>query len=146
MPGFNFDQNPFEQIVGGQAPQGVGGPAGMPMGVPPQALQAMQGGQPQAPQQMPGGAMGAEETQMPEDVTQPGINPGGTKPLIVAMQNLHAFITDANDPTDISTVRSIMSLLTRLINNDQQRQTQTDQQVQQLKSQQMQPQYPTAVQ
>lgn len=125
-----FDSNPFEQIMGdGQEQQGM--PMSMPRGAAPS--QAPQGQQ----QPMQPGPNG----EMPDSALTEGQNPGGTKPLLVALSALHNYITAASDPSEIATVRSCMALLTRLVASDQQRQGQRDQQMAQGASQ---PQYPTA--
>lgn len=110
-----MDQNPFESILAQmKAPQQNGLPqGGMPQGQMPQ--------QGSAAQQAMSQGMGQEMAQ-PQDVTQPGVNPGGTKQLLSALQMLHQFIGQATDPTDIAAVRGLIQILTRLVARDQEKQ------------------------
>lgn len=122
MDGFNPDQNPFEQILaqlkqqGGQTqlPTGGGADAAAPQGgqLPPNITMGPDG----QPQQVP-------------DATQPGINPGTTKFLLSALQQLQQFIGAATDRDEIAVGRSIIMLLTKLINNDQTRQEEVTSQI-----------------
>lgn len=82
-----------------------------------------------APQQAPAqpAGPGGMAQELP-DVGQKGVTGDSTKPLIAAMQALHAYIADSTDRKDIAVVRSVMSLLTNLIQRDQQRGYQMDQQ------------------
>lgn len=106
-------QNPFTAILkGGAAPTAQPMPQMAPQGpaqgggMAPQMMKAMQGGQ------------------MPQDQTQQGANPGTSKFLMQAMQALHGFIGESQDRQEIAIGRSIMQLLSRLIERDQQVQSQ----------------------
>ena len=128
----------------------VGQPAQNPFMQLLQHLQSQGGGQPQAPNQNmaalqaamrsssnppgatpPGGAPvgggqgsglpgGAQQPQV-EDAAIPGQNPGSSKQLIGAMNLLHQAITGLSDPHEIQMLRSIIILLTNLIQTDQQK-------------------------
>lgn len=64
------------------------------------------------------------------DATVEGQNPGTSKMLMSALQQLHAFITAASDPNEIAIVRSIIILLNQLIQRDQVNQGQKTTQMQ----------------
>jgi hypothetical protein len=129
--------------------QNVGQPQVNPFVQLLQKLQSQGGGQPQAPNQNmaamqaamrsstnppgatpPGGAPvgagqatglpGAAQPQV-EDAALPGQNPGSSKQLIGAMNLLHQAITAMTDPQEIRMLRSIIILLTNLIQADQQK-------------------------
>jgi len=70
----------------------------------------------QAPVQQP------VQPENPEDVPealQPGKTGDSTKFLIGSIQQLHNFIAQNTEPRTISTVRQIIGLLTKLIDEDQ---------------------------
>lgn len=69
-----------------------------------------------------GGA--AAQPDLSQDPTQPGSNPGTSKPLLQALNALHQFITTASDPSEIALVRSIIVLVTQLVQRDQASQAQ----------------------
>lgn len=148
---FNPDQNPFEAILaaqkngptsggptdpatmyaqmgqgaaGAQGPQAAamqgatppqGGP-GMPPGMPPQAMAAMAG-------MMGQGGMG----DMPQPSTAPGGNPGVSKHLLVAMGAMQKLITESTDIREIQIARMIVKLMNKLVEGDQEKQTQAEQ-------------------
>lgn len=114
-----FDQNPFEAIFAQGAGQGAEPQSGSAMpqmggGLPPMGQADVEAQESQAMGQQPDPA---------EDDSQKGVNPGGTKFVLGAIQQLNNFITDATDRSDIATVRSVITLLTRLIQKDQERQS-----------------------
>ena len=96
-----FDQNPFASIM--QSLQGAGAQGGQPQG-------------PQAPQGVPPQGMGAD---MPDNQLMKGKNPDSSQALIGATKMLQQFIADSTDSTDIATARSIVMLITRLIEKQQ---------------------------
>lgn len=125
----NAPQNPFLQMLahlqsqGGQQSPGQNQPM----------LQAMMQKSSNPPGAMPGGApvggpsaQGIPGAQQPDiqDAALPGQNPGSSKQLIAAMNLLHQAITSLDDPQEIQMLRSIIVLLTRLINADQEKQNQ----------------------
>jgi hypothetical protein len=124
-----FDQNPFEAIInGGQGQDMGGGATGGPHMMP--------GGQPMGGDLPPMGAADAEspaESTAPgeevEDAGQKGVNPGGTKFVLGAIQQLNNFITDSTDRAEIATIRSVITLLTRLVQRDQERQNMLQQKI-----------------
>ncbi len=106
-----FDQDPFAAIVNAaRRPSMVGGGMG-----------GMMAGQPQG--NMPGmqQMMGEETMPMGMQALQPGKTGDITKPLLGAISQLHGFIASATDPEDIQMVRQIVSILTNLIQRDQER-------------------------
>lgn len=120
--GQQFDSNPFEGMFGGG---GQGAPQGMPQG----------GGQPpvsggpaeeQAEGEMDMDPAQIAKMQAMQDPRQnpllPGANPGGSKFLVGAIQQLHGYIGESTDRNEIATARAIISLLTKLIDKDQQKQ------------------------
>jgi len=108
-------QNPFAGILAS-----LGG--GSSLGASPT------GGTTQGPSAMPnpaGGSQGGANrmaTQAQEDVTQKGVNPGGSKFLIGALQQMNNFITESTDPREITIARNIISILNSLIKMDQAKQ------------------------
>lgn len=114
--GEEFDQNPFEAIVNGgqaQAPQG--------MGVPQEGEE--QGGYAQIPPGMEeaaqmGGVMPEEDDQL-----QKGAGAGSSKFLLGAAQQLQGYIAESTERDEIAIARSILQLLTKLIDRDQQKLT-----------------------
>lgn len=117
-------QNPFLQLLQklqSQGPQAPGqNPPGMAMashmGTPAGGSPVGAGG----PMGAPGGMPGQEV----QDATLPGQNPGVSKNLMSAMQQLHGAITVMTDPQEIQMIRSIIVLLNQLIQRDQQVQAQ----------------------
>jgi len=110
--------NPYLQVLS-QMQQGqsanVGGPTGpATLGrMAPQGAPAMQGG-------MPGGAaLGGTPAVPGRGQTAP------TKFLLSALQALHLFSQQVTDPQEAQIIRSIIVLLSGLIQRDQQRQQQT---------------------
>ena len=57
-----------------------------------------------------------------EDAAMPGQNPGVSKQLMGAMNQLHQAITTMTDPQEIRMIRSILILLGQLIQRDQETQ------------------------
>lgn len=107
--GDEFNQNPFTQISGGQ-------PAAKPaMMMQPQGPAGAQ------PQQMDPQSM--QQMMMMQDPKQnqlaPGANPGTTKFLIGAVQQLQGYIAESTDRDEIAIARSIIQLLTKLVDKDQ---------------------------
>lgn len=117
---FNPDQNPFEFLINGQsAPRGMGASplgSGAPISGQPQDMS--QGGMGEG---MMNGGMSAGSGQNIPEALQPGKTGDATKPLLGAIQMLHGFIAASQDPEEINMVRQIVSLLTNLIQRDQQR-------------------------
>ena len=116
----NLDENPFASIFAqGQAPAAPVQPA--PTG-----------------QMMQGGIQGqGEEVMMGPEELQPGKTGDNTKPLLGAIQNLHAYISASSDPGTIRLVRNLISALTQLVARDQKQGEQmAQQQMQQMASQQ----------
>lgn len=114
----DFEHNPFEDVLsrlgqGGQSPQqppqGEGGSPPMP-----------QGGQPMGGSPMMQGGM---NTKMPKNQLNEGEDTGGSPYLLSALQALQRFITGSSDPQTIAIARNISMLITRLIERDQQGQT-----------------------
>lgn len=106
--------NPFLKILQQQAQQG-----GMPGGG--------QGNSPEGlgtPPTQPGGQAMATAP----DSGMPGETADSTKPLIQAMNALHGFIAQSTDKQDIAVVRSLMILLGKVIQKDQEKSMQSDQQ------------------
>ena len=90
---------------------------------------SMGGGMPQgAP--MPSGEEGDPVAEMP-NVGEKGVTGDSTKPLTQAIQAVHAYIADSTDRKTITIARSVISLLVRLIQEDQQSAARLDQQSQQ---------------
>ena len=113
------NQNPFLDILQ-QGQQGGGQTGGMMSGG---MMGGMQLPPPQLPPQPQGGVM--------PDVRQPGVTGDATKPLIQAAQALHQYIATSQDNNDIAAVRSIMGVLTSLIQRDQERASKMDERVMQ---------------
>lgn len=107
-----FDQNPFEAIVG----QGGGMGQGMPQQMPPQGQP-----QPQQPQGQPQGAGAEMQPPTPEDQFQYGKNPDSSRSIISAIQALEKYISESTDRDEIQTARGIIMLLGRLMQKDQQK-------------------------
>ena len=97
------DGNPFAGLIKGFGPKGQ-------ESAPAQAPQ---------PQQAPSQGTAAD---VPENQLEQGVNTGTTKPLLSALQGLHAYIAESQDPTEIRIARNIISLLSQLIQRDQSQQ------------------------
>ena len=113
---FNPDQNPFESILSGMKGLGSEGSATDPaqMYGQMQSQSAPQGGQ------MPSGAgMMAPD---PNDVTQPGANPGTSKHVLGALAALQKFISESDDIQEIQAIRGVIQILTRVMERDQEKQ------------------------
>lgn len=107
--GSQFDGNPFESLGGGGGSPGQDQSAGQ---VSPQPQQQEQ---PQmTPEMMK--AVGMDPTQ---DQTVRGSNPGGSKFLLGALQQLQGYIGESQDRDEIAIARSLMQLITKLIDRDQ---------------------------
>lgn len=121
----NLDQNPFEAILA-------------------------QGGQQQAPQPAPQPiapqvAPDTDEALLGPDELQPGKTGDNTKPLLGAIQNLHAYIAASADQGTIQLVRNLISALTQLVARDQKAGEQlAQQQIEQMGQGQEQPTQPQA--
>jgi hypothetical protein len=119
---------------GQQAPGNSVGPATAMQHAMQPAGASQPGGNPiSALAQTAGGAPGAQQPDI-EDAAMPGQNPGVSKNLMGAMNQLHGAITQMTDPQEIRMVRSIIVLLNQLI--------QRDQEVQNQRTGTMQPQQP----
>lgn len=108
-----FDQNPFAALLA-QA-QGGGQPQPQPG--------AEQGGFQQVPQGMEeaaamGGVMAPEDDQL-----QKGGGAGASKFLLGAAQQLQGYISESTERDEIAIARSILQLLTKLIDRDQEAMT-----------------------
>ncbi len=103
---FNPDTNPFEAIVNaGKAPA------------------APQGGQGPTPQQMQqGGVMGKPMVKTPPNQMDYGAVGGTTPALTSALQAMQKFLAESQDATEIALGRSIIALISKLIDADQQKQ------------------------
>ena len=146
---FNPDQNPFEAILAaqkngptsggptdpatlyaqmGQGANGMQGPqaAAMQGATPPQGAGAPQM-PPQAMAAMAGMMGGAGMGDMPQSSTAPGGNPGVSKHLLVAMQAMQKLITESTDIREIQIARMIVKLMNKLVEGDQEKQSQTEQ-------------------
>lgn len=117
--GGNFDQNPFADLMESKASpasamgqQQMGALMSAPQAGAPQAgMPQAQGGQSGQPMEMP---MGMQ-------ALQAGKTGDSTKPLLGAIAQLHGYIAAITDPEEIQMVRQIVSLLTNLIQRDQER-------------------------
>ncbi len=103
-----FDKNPFEEIVNSAKSQG------QPSAQPAQ--------QPQ-PQGQPGGPMAGKMMKTPPNQLDYGAVGGTTPALTGALQSMQKFIGETQDATEIAIGRTIITLLTKLIQADQQKQT-----------------------
>lgn len=110
------NQNPFLQIL--QQSKSQNPSMGMGQGMAP-AMAAQQA--------MPQGQVGPDGEMIPGVETK-GVTADATKPLIQAAQAIHNFISEATNREDIAIGRSILTLLAKLLNQDQQRASQVDQQ------------------
>lgn len=109
---FEQNGNPFAAIMGGAQPT-------------PQAPQEKQGGYQSIPKGMEQAAMmGGMPMVDQEDQTMKGQGVGATKFLLGAAQQLQGYIAESTERDEIMTARSILLLLTKLINRDQEVQTQ----------------------
>jgi hypothetical protein len=104
------DENPFASIL--QQLQGGGG------GMPPMDAGPMMATQPAAPQ---GPKIGPDGKPLP-DVTQRGQNPGTSKFVVQAMQAMQGALAEATDPQEIQMLRQILSMLVKVVDEDQKRQ------------------------
>lgn len=116
-PNFSPDQNPFASIMAGagqpgamQTPQQQG-PTPMPGG--PQPGGPQQPGQPIPPQ----GPMGMQKPE--PSVLERGQTGDATKPLLMAVQNLHAYMAMVTQPQEVTAIRNIISMLVNIISRDQ---------------------------
>jgi hypothetical protein len=114
MEALQSNKNPFEDLVNKAKMSPNQNTGGSPTGMA-GALAAQAGG---------ASAKSTAPADATNDVTQPGVNPGTSKPLLSALSSLHQFITAATDPSEIALVRSIIVLLTQLIQRDQASQAQ----------------------
>lgn len=112
----DMSQNPFASILqrasGGSSSMAAGPSQGQAQGqeVPPQTQTPM-GAQGQTnPQELP-----PEQEQLMR-----GKNPSNSKFLITAIQSLENYVQGSEDKDEIATARSVISLLTRLIDRNQQ--------------------------
>lgn len=107
-----FDGNPFESILaslkGGQ-PQGQPSPSQGPQQAPTAPQSALQGAQGQMPN-----VLDPKANQL-----NPGANPGMSKYLTGAVAQLQNFIAESTNKDEIMTARGIISLLSRLIQDEQ---------------------------
>lgn len=112
-----LDGNPFQGILAQiQSRQSAGGqpPQGMPMqGTPPA------GG---PPPQMMAQMMAGGKPKMPPNQLNPGEDSGNSQELLSAIQQLQRYIVAESDPNNITVVRSIISLITKLVQKDQEQQ------------------------
>lgn len=107
-----FDSNPFTSLMA----QGQSG-AGQPQSAP-QSPDASQGGFQQVPQGMEQAAM-MGGVQNPDDQLQKGQGAGSSKFLLGAAQQLQGYISESQNRDEIAIARSILQLLTKLIDRDQ---------------------------
>lgn len=115
MNGFEqFEGNPFEGILsalqGNNAQQQGMGSSMMP-----------QQGMTQQKDGMMGGMM--EGIEMEDNQLMKGKNPDNSQNLVGAVRALQSFIANSTNPTEIATARSIISLLSRLMDQDQKKMT-----------------------
>ncbi len=106
-----FNKNPFESIINSAKQSSQPMPQGAPQG-----QSQPQQGKPQAG--------GPQMMKTPPNQLDYGAVGGTTPALASALQAMQKFIAETQDPTEISLGRSIMSLIAKLITNDQQKQTQ----------------------
>ena len=109
------EQNPFSNILSGFGQAGVSPQADMQGS--PLAQGMMQGGEQN--QQQPQIDPKTGQPIIPPDQTQEGIATGNSKFLVSAIQSLQGFIQASSDRDEIATGRSIIALLSRLIEKDQ---------------------------
>lgn len=120
MDEFNPDQDPFEGILnqGRQALDPAARYGNM------QQMQQMGAQEPGA--SMP---MMVDKQAMMQDVTQPGSNPGTTKYVLSALQSLQKFIAESTDLREIQAVRGVITVLSRIMESDQNKQTEKEAQM-----------------
>lgn len=112
----DFDSNPFEGILSQLQSRQAGGIMGG-MG----SMGGAGGEQPAAPPQqammpmMQGGAKGKP----PENQLMPGQGGGNGQFLLGGMQQLQRYIVGEDDPNNITIARSIIALLTKLLQKEQ---------------------------
>lgn len=99
--GQNFDQNPFSSVLSGLGQQ---------------SQQPQQAPVPQ--QQMPTD----QQPQQEDNQLEKGKISGTSQYLLSALQSLHKFITESTDPREITMGRSIISLMSKMIDMDQKKQ------------------------
>lgn len=118
--------NPFLQLLSKLQSQGTQQAPGNNPGMQAMLQRVTQpaGASPAPQTSPPGGApVGADQGTQPtgiEDAAIPGSNPGTTKQLLQAANALHGAITQMSDPQEIQMIRSILMLLSNLIQRDQQ--------------------------
>jgi hypothetical protein len=95
----DFDQDPFQEIL--------------KSGRPPI--------QPEQPQEDPQAQLQQLQDQQDPKKNQmlPGANPGGSKFLLGAIQQIQGYIAESTERDEIAIGRSIIQLLTRLVDKDQ---------------------------
>jgi len=106
----NFDSNPFAGVLSqiqsqGQPMGGMMGGGGQPPQAPP-AMPQMMGGQKPPPNQL-----------------VPGEEGGNSQFLVATMQQLQRYITAEDDSNNIMIARSIIGLITKLLDKEQKQQT-----------------------
>ncbi len=116
MPNQGMPMNILGSLMGGQQ----GGMPPMPSFQPDanSPMAQMMGGQQETPQGQP--QMLPEN--MPEAL-QPGKTGDSTKPLLMAISALHGYIAASTDPGEVALIRKVVSLLTNLIQRDQEKST-----------------------
>ena len=122
----NLDKNPFEGILAQIQSRGVGAGTGQPpdammQGASPEGMHPMPGGQMMPNSQMPG-MMGGQGKPPPNQLI-PGQEGGTGKFLLSTMQQLQSYITAEDDSNNIMIARSIIGLITKLLEREQQEQT-----------------------
>lgn len=117
----NLDKNPFEGILAQlQSRQSAGGqPSPIMQGLPP-AGGTPAGGPP--PQMMAQTMAGGKQPKMPPNQLNPGEDSGNSQELLSAIQQLQRYIVAESDPNNITVVRSIISLIAKLVQKDQEQQ------------------------
>jgi len=115
-----LDGNPFEAILAriqSQKGQSMGGGMSQPPGQTPEGTHMMPNGQPMPNSQMPG-MMGGQE-KIPPNQLRTGEDSSSSPMLIGAVQALQKYITQEDDSNNIMTARSIIALISKLIERDQ---------------------------
>lgn len=106
--GEEFDSNPFEQFAQRSQASQTQAPTG--------------GEQPGAEQDPEAEMQRMQEMQDPKkNQLLPGANPGGSKFLVGAIQQLQGYIGESTERDEIAIARSLIQLLTKLVSKDQQR-------------------------
>lgn len=131
QPSGGIAPNPFTQFLqkyqqqhptgqpGQNQPGADGQPPAQPGGNPISAL--AQAGQQAGGAGQASGLPGVQQPQI-EDAAMPGQNPGVSKNLIQAANALHGAIASMTNPREIQMIRSILIMLSQLIQADQQNQ------------------------